>query len=408
MEVYRYGYQERRRRRWPYYLVLIILLFGVYSYWPLSRTFAVASTANALNVRTPEGKLAWPSRGEAAVGIIDSDILETHGEQKPIPTASTAKLITTLVVLQNKPLGPNEQGPIITLGKNDVAIYDKYFAEDGSLAKIQAGEKISEYQMLQAILLPSANNMADSLAIWAFGSLKAYSSAANKYLQEQGLMNTHVGGDASGFLPDTKSTAGDLVKIGELAMKNPILAKIVGQKSANIPVANTITNRNVLLGMDNIVGVKTGNTDEAGGVFVSASRVKVNDKTVTIVTALMGSHSLDEAMRNSLPLIKSAQNNFKPVTVVAKDSTVGTYELPWGGQVKAIATENITLNSWAGNNVEAVTYLNDINAGDKAGKTVGSVIMPESALSSKLSVPVKLQSDVPNPPIWWRLTHPLG
>lgn len=363
--------------------------------------------AATITAKAPAGTLAWPGRGETAVGILDSSVLETHGKQKPTPTASTAKLITSLVVLQKKPLQPGEQGPMITLGKSDVAIYDRYFAEGGSLVQIKEGEKISEYQMLEAILLPSANNMADSLAIWAFGSLKAYAAAANEYLESQGIKNTRVGSDASGFSPDTKSTASDLVKIGELAMDNPVLTKIVGEKSASgIPVAKTIKNRNLLLGTSNIVGIKTGNTDEAGGVFVSASHAKLNGKTVTIVTSLMGGQSLNEAMRDSLGLIRSAQANFKPVTVVAEGTQVGTYELPWGGQVKAVATKSLSLDTWAGNDIQAVNYLNDIKDGYKADEIVGSITVPESALSGEASVPVKLQSAVPDPTAWWKLTHP--
>jgi D-alanyl-D-alanine carboxypeptidase (penicillin-binding protein 5/6) len=386
---------------------MILLLTGGYSYWSLKRDFLIMPDTASISAETPAGTLAWPGRGETAVGILDSSVLETRGKQKPTPTASTAKLITSLVVLQKKPLQPGEQGPMITLGKSDVAIYDKYFAEGGSLVQIKEGEKISEYQMLEAILLPSANNMADSLAIWAFGSLKAYAAAANKYLESQGIKDTRVGGDASGFSPDTKSTASDLVKIGALAMDNPVLAKIVGEKSASgIPVAKTIKNRNLLLGTSNIVGIKTGNTDEAGGVFVSASRAKLNGKTVTIVTSLMGGRSLNEAMRDSLGLIRSAQANFKPVTVVAEGTQAGTYELPWGGQIKAVATKSLVLDTWAGNSIQAVNYLNDIKDGYKADEIVGSVTVPESALSGEVSVPVKLQSTVPGPTSWWKLTHP--
>ena len=87
------------------------------------------------------------------------------------------------------------------------------------------------------------------MAIWAFGSLKNYSQAANQYLEDQGLVETHVGSDASGFNPSTTSTARDLVRIGELVMQDPVLKQIVGQSSASdFPVVNNIKNVNSLLG----------------------------------------------------------------------------------------------------------------------------------------------------------------
>ena len=316
-------------------------------------------------------------------------------------------MITALVVLQQKPLQSGTQGSTITLSPKDVAIYKNYVAQDGSLVPVQAGEKISEYQMLQTILLPSANNMADSLAIWAFGSLKNYSEAANQYLEDQSLAETHVGSDASGFNPSTTSTARDLVRIGELVMQDPVLKQIVAQPSASgIPVVGNIKNVNFLLGQDNIIGVKTGNTDQAKGVFVSASHVTVNGKSVTVVTALMGSPTIYTALSDSVPLIKSVQANFKPVTVVSSDSTVATYKQPWGGSVRAVATEDLPLNAWGGSTITAKAHLQNITIHNRAGHTAGSITIPGSAYNNGISVPVKLQSTPTAPSIRWRLTHP--
>jgi D-alanyl-D-alanine carboxypeptidase (penicillin-binding protein 5/6) len=343
------------------------------------------------------------------VGVVGSPDLETHGSQKATPTASTAKLITALVVLRAKPLAPGQPGPVITLTPSDVAIYNAYFVHDSSLVKVRAAERITEYQMLQAMLLPSANNMADSLAIWAFGSLKAYSGAANSYLAQLGLAQTKVGTDASGFAPSTTSTARDLVRIGELVMQNPVLAQIVGQPGASgIPVVNNIKNVNFLLGSDGVVGIKTGNTDQSGGVFVSASKVQINGEPVTIVTTLAGSPSLFQALKDSLPLIKSAQANFKPVKPVTKGTVVGHYKLPWGGSVAAVASKNLSLTAWNGSSVTSTTELQPVAATAQAGQTAGSIKVSKSAVSKQISVPVKLQTAPTTPSLWWRLFHPFN
>ncbi len=191
-------------------------------------------------------------------------------------------------------------------------------------------------------------------------------------------------------------------------MQNPVLAQIVGQETAaGLPIVNNIKNVNFLLGTDNIVGIKTGNTEEAGGVFVGAATTTVNGKPVTIVTAVAGSQSLFAAMKDSLNLIRSAQTNFKPVTVVKAGSTVGSYTMPWGGSLPAVADNNLGTTAWAGSTVTANTYLKNIPANSRNDQTVGSIRISKSALTNEKSVAVKLQGTPGKPSALWRLTHPL-
>lgn len=403
---------HRRRGRWIAAVTALVLAGSYYGwavYRPLPALEAV-QPASAARAAVPAGRpLDWPSAGQAAVGIAGSGISESHGKQTGVPTASTAKLITALSVLRKNPLVAGQQGPAITLGAKDVAIYKSYMARQGSVVPVRAGEKITEYQMLETILLPSANNMADSLAIWAFGSLKAYSAYANEYVSGLGLSATRIGSDASGFAPDTVSSAQDLVRLGEMAMQNPVLSRIVGQPTASgIPVAGNIRNVNFLLGTSGIVGVKTGNTDQAGGVFVGAARSPVNGKKVTIVTAVLGSHDLFSAMKSSLALIRSAQRNFRPVTVIKAGTIIGRYDLPWGGSATAMTDQSLSLSGWAGSNVPFTVRLKPVPADARAGRTVGSLTVKKSAVTDPQVIPIKLASPPTGPSIGWRLLHPFN
>lgn len=365
------------------------------------------SRFSALQAKAPASTLQWPAQGQAAVGVAGTSILDMHGAETPVPTASTAKLITALTVLAAKPLQPGQQGPTITLTPNDVAIYNNYVAQDGSLVQVQAGEQISEYQMLQTMMLPSANNMADSLAIWAFGSLQTYQQAANQYLEDQGLVTSHVGSDASGLSPTTTSTAHDMVQIGELVMQNPVLSQIVGQPTAaGIPVVGTIKNVNSLLGTDGIIGIKTGNSDQAGGAFVSASKTTANGKPVTIITAVMDAPGLWQAMQESLPLIQSAQANFKPTTVITAGKPVASYKSEWGKTITASAQKSLAMQAWGGSTISAKAKLNPIKPNAEAGQTVGMVTVPKSTFNDQLSATVSLRSAPSKPSVLWRLTHP--
>jgi D-alanyl-D-alanine carboxypeptidase (penicillin-binding protein 5/6) len=354
---------------------------------------------------TPEGSLNWPAYGQAAVGAVDYGVLDTHGAQTPVPTASTAKIMTAYAILREKPLEQgNYLGPMITLTQADVDIYNKCVVMDCSVALVQAGEQISEYQALQAILLPSANNIAESLAIWAFGSMDAYLAYANNLATEMGLTESHFA-DASGYSPQTTSTANDLVKLSIEAMKNPVFREIVGQESAVIPVAGKIYNVNGLLGRDDLIGLKTGNTEQAGGVFVAAATHDVGGKTITVITAIMGGPTLVRSMLDSLPLIASAKQNFARETVLAKDSTVGYYSAPWlNDQIALKTSRDISLVKWKGSAVTTNSNVQDIKTPAKVGTAVGTVTV--STLGDKASSPVVTGEAIPKPSLAWRLQHP--
>jgi D-alanyl-D-alanine carboxypeptidase (penicillin-binding protein 5/6) len=122
---------------------------------------------------------------------------------------------------------------------------------------------------MEAVLLESANNVADSLAVWAFGSLEAYRAYAQKMVQEIGMNHTTIGTDASGYHPTTTSTASDLALLAREVLKEPMLRQIVDTSSTSLPGAGRIQNTNRFLGSE-VVGMKTGYTPEAGGVFVLA------------------------------------------------------------------------------------------------------------------------------------------
>ncbi|MFI5271256.1 MAG: hypothetical protein ACHQT9_04390, partial [Candidatus Saccharimonadales bacterium] len=339
--------------------------------------------------------------------ILGNNQISVHGALTPTQTASVAKLITSLVVLKVKPLLTNQQGETITLGPSDVALYNKYVAEQGSVVPVVNGEVITEYQMLQAMLLPSANNMADSLAIWAYGSLANYQQAANAFLVAHNLSSTHVGSDASGFDPSTTSNALDLVSLGMLSMNQPVIANIVGQPAATgIPNTVQVRNVNSLLGTDGINGVKTGNTTQAGGVYVSASQVTVNGKMVTIITSLAAAPDLSSALHDSLPLIQSAQHNFSEVSVIQKGTEVAKYNLPWGETISVVAKKDLSVNAWNNSGLNKTIVLYPIKNNTSVNSTVGTVSVEQAAVVQKTSVPLGLSGEIPKPSLWWRLTHP--
>jgi D-alanyl-D-alanine carboxypeptidase (penicillin-binding protein 5/6) len=402
-------YRKPRHRKKLFFGLFLCLLIAGYVAWALLRPLPLLQpVTTSLPPTHLPAHLSWPVLGQSAVGIVGTPVLDTNTPQTQIPTASTAKVITALLVLEAKPLKVGEQGPMITINANDVALYNNYRANDGSFVPVQLGEQISEYQALQTIMLPSANNMADTLAIWAYGSLPDYQSAATAFLAKHHIANTTIGTDASGLDPSTKSTATGLVRIGELAMQNSVLAQIVGQSTAdNIPVAGTIRNVNWLLGSHNVIGIKTGNSDEAGGAYLSASTATVNGKPVTIVTALMAAPDLLTSMNDSLPFIDTAQTNFQSTTAVKAKTVVGAYKIPWNHTtVSAVSEASPTASNWGGSSLLPSVKLDPIPTNTTTSKIIGQVTIPATGILPKQSASVKLSQPIAEPSLSWRLTHP--
>lgn len=364
-----------------------------------------ATQPQVYKINTPAAaaaELAWPGYGQAAVAASGYGVLAANGSDTPAPIASVAKIATALTILHKYPLKPGELGPTITLAQADVDSYQYYVANGGSVVQVASGEQISEYQALVALLLPSANNMADSLAIWAYGSTDAYLAAANAYMKSLGLTKTTLA-DASGFSPNTVSTAKDLAILALAGMNDPVLAGIVSQKSADVPVAGTIINTNFLLGSRGIVGIKTGNTTEAGGCFMFAKAANPGGQALTIVGAVMNAPNLATAMKDAASLADSAENNFRLVRVVSAGDKLAGYKTKWGASSYAVAQTNLSLLLWQSQTISVASSISPLSTGGSDHAALGT--LKASAGANSVSVPLISSSALKKAPLSWRLTH---
>ncbi len=395
--------QKKKRLRFSVVLVSLVMLLSGYSYityqLPLPEAKAVAAPVQA--VVSDQPALQWPAYGQAAIGSPTLGLLGATQDQKPVPTASVAKVMTALAVLKQKPLGHGQLGPVLTMDAVDIASYNYYAANNGSYVPVTEGEQITQYQALQAILLPSANNMAESLARWAYGSLDAYATAANTLAKQLGMSQTHIA-DASGFSPDTVSTAHDLVLLGLAALEEPVLAEIMAQSVATIPVAGTIRSTNRLLGQHEIFGIKTGNTDQAGGCYLFAANHSFSGgQKQVLVGAIMAAPSLDAAMQDALPLLTSAYDGFGELTVAHKGDVLGSYTFPWGAKNQAVASEDVKVFGWRQATILPVVQLDSLPANATSGSMLGTITA--SSKLDKQSRPVVSDSPTQAPSWRWRL-----
>jgi D-alanyl-D-alanine carboxypeptidase (penicillin-binding protein 5/6) len=236
--------------------------------------------------------LAWPSEGEAAVAVEGFGTLGVSGSETPVPIASVAKVMTAYLVLRDHPLEPGEEGFEIEISTADVEDLRRRIALNQSVVAVEAGEVLSERQALEALLLPSANNVAALLAVHEAGSVEAFVAEMNEAAAELGMWKTHYT-DPSGFEDTTVSTAADQLKLGRAAMTDPTFAEIVAMPSTVLPVAGEVANFNQLVGHEGFVGIKTGSDNAAGGCLLFAKRIHVDDRTLTVLGAVLGQREGD-------------------------------------------------------------------------------------------------------------------
>ena len=155
--------------------------------------------------------------------------------------------MTAYLILRDHPLAPGASGPTITITAAEAAAYPNEKALDQSAIPVTAGEHLTERQALEALMLPSANNIARILARWDSGTIPAFLTQMNATATALGMTHTRYT-DPSGWDPSTVSTIDDQLKLAQIAMTIPTFAAIVKMPTTKLPVAGTVRNINRLLG----------------------------------------------------------------------------------------------------------------------------------------------------------------
>ncbi len=388
-------------------IVFLVVVVGLATWNYLRPIPGVAATgtppASEVIAGTPPA-MPWPSRGSAAVGVQSLGFIGSSGNEQAIPAASVAKVMTALVIIEDKPLKKNDLGPTITISDTDVQSYNIDFANKESVARVQAGEQISELQLLQGMLIPSANNFAETLARWDTGSIDAFVTKMNTRATALHLTHTKFA-DTSGANPGTVSTPSDLMSLGMTAMKQEVFAQVVGMASADLPVAGTVYNVDGVLGQSGIVGIKTGSGLNTGANFLFAATISVDGIPITFFGCVMGQPTLDDTFAAAKKLIGAMQSALHVRKVLVKNQTVATYITPWGAQTDLVSSVDVELIEWPGmvlrQRVDARTLVLDRPL--PAGTQEGTEHMVLGGYN--LDVPLVTADPMYPPGRFWRLTR---
>src|SRR6266700_7438309 len=314
-------------------------------------------TASVTTVRALPGvapRPDWPGRAEAAVGLPVTGLLGVHGGSRPVPIASLAKIMTGYVVLRDRPLPVAGPGPVIAVAAADVAAYARDERQGQSVVRVAAGEKLTERQALEAMLVPSSNNIAALLARWDVGSQPAFVAKMNARARQLGLHSTRYA-DASGVDPATVSTASDQFRLTVAALQIPAFRQIVALPQVTLPVAGVAYNVNAGLGHDGIIGVKTGSSSQAGGCMAFAAIRTVAGRPVMIVGVVLGvpataarPSELGGAISAAENLLGSVGEDLEHAQVVQPGAVLGNLSSAWGAGPAAVAATGISVTAWPG------------------------------------------------------------
>ena len=290
-----------RRSGWTFAVVLVVVVALVVVQLvrtPPAQSVSASEPASLDVAGSPS--LSWPASAEGALEV--SGVVRTSGRQVARPIASLAKMMTAYILLHDHPLTAGESGPSITVNPTDVAVYDLDAASSGSVLAVTAGEVLTEQQALQALLVASADNIAEMLAQWDAGSITAFVAKMNTTAKSLGMTHTTYT-DPSGLEDTTVSSARDQLVMAMRAMALPAFASIVAMPEVTFPVGGTVQNYDYDIGHDGVIGIKTGSDSEALGCWAFAATRTVAGTARTVYGVIWASQALpwDWSSRPSRP-----------------------------------------------------------------------------------------------------------
>lgn len=383
----------------PIGLVLLVVVGYVATalVWPLSAIPPQIAAAEVTPAAAPAAVMEWPAAGSAAVAVqgIGGPVASAT---KSVPIASITKVVTALLVLEEMPLAVGEQGPKFSFSSSD---HGSYLANGESALKVPVGGSLTEYQMLEGMLMGSANNYADRLASDLWPTDAVFATAANRWLTSHGIDGITIV-NPSGYSSRNKATPAALLALARRALANPVIAEIVAKPSVKLPGAGTVKNTNKLLADPGVVGIKTGTLKTY--TVLSAKDVTIGDTTVRLYASVLGQKNDAARVAASRSLYTQLEQQLQLVPSVTAGTSAGAVTTAWGEKIDVVVKSDASVVLWNGA-APAATVDVSLAGADEKGDIVGSLTVT-GPLNAQ-TVDLALASDVEGPSPWWRLTHPL-
>ena len=375
-------------KKCKYFLLLFILLFSFNLNCFASDINSQNQTGETLNNTTEEISTYSPAclLMEASTGKI---LYEKNAYESNFP-ASTTKIMTAILTLENC-----ELTDIATVSYNAIISVPSSYVN----ANLHKGEELTIEQLLNILLIPSANDAANVLAEHIAGSVEEFAKMMNEKAKEIGCLNTNFVNPNGVHNKNHTTTAYDLALMGKYAMQFPTFRELVKKTNYTLPATNKydkadriFTTSNELIVKknsnskdnyyyENAIGIKTGYTSEAGSCIVAGAE---KDGLELIVVVLGGTSTKDGLSGRYLDcrnLFDYGFNNYKMETVNSRNSVLEKIPIRGGTSetkdLNVLVKDDISIfmsnNENIANIKPEIVYNDNLKAPVTAGSVVGNI-----------------------------------
>jgi serine-type D-Ala-D-Ala carboxypeptidase (penicillin-binding protein 5/6) len=292
----------------------------------VKRLLAVSLGAVALAVPAASAAVPHP---DARAWLVENgatgEVLTAHAAARSVPIASITKLMTVLVTLEHARL-------------DDVVTVSKRTSQVGeSSIDLRPGERVTVHDLIEAALIQSANDAATALAEYVGGgSVPRFVALMNAKARELGLRHTHFANPSGLDQAGHYSSARDVTRLAQLAMRKPIVRQTVRLRSATAAGRRLATWNDLLGRFPGLVGVKTGHTSQAGWSQVAAAR----GPGVTIYATILGSPTREQRNSDLGVLLAWGLSRYRVVDAIDGRRVYATAETGYGrGPVSLVASK---------------------------------------------------------------------
>lgn len=248
---------------------------------------------------TSTNTLSLNSRSCVVIDRLSKYVLYGKNEKNKVKMASTTKIMTAIVVLENSSLDKT------------IEVSKKAAGTGGSRLGLKTGDKITIRDLLYGLLLCSGNDAAVCLAESVSGSVPEFANLMNAKAEELGLSNTHFESPHGLDSDEHYTTAYELALLSDYALKNPTFLNMVGTKNYTVTIngyPKTLSNTNELLGnLNGVYGIKTGFTNGANRCLVTACKRGKMD----IICVVLGADTKNFRTKDSIKLIEYSFKTFE-------------------------------------------------------------------------------------------------
>ncbi|NHF62533.1 D-alanyl-D-alanine carboxypeptidase family protein [Microcella pacifica] len=350
-------------------------------------------------------ELVLPDAGATAVALPSGEPV-LAGEEEPRPMAGVAKLVLAHVALDAEPLEVGRTGETVQIDAATASRYRELTTARARTVPVQQGQVWTRRDLLAATVIGSGNNIAELLMLEVFGGLDAYTAAASSWLDSVGLADTAVV-DATGLDSGNISTAGDLARLAQLTLADPVLGELMTDRPRTATSGASWGDEAAYVVDTGAIGLTRTYTDAAGVVLLLAVPVVAagagGESATPVALALLGQPGYAQAEVAVRALIASLADVVAPTTLVEAGATVGELRSAWGQSTSILARDAVAVTQFDGSTIEVRLNI-PARQTVLEGTTIGQLVVssPDGEQVSNLVA----DGTIAQPGVAWRFADP--